>query len=982
MSPTYGWIKIAFRKLKASVYFDKTVLPLRDKVVEFESASDFEDKLRNLAQAYDDACFDKTSPIIESILDSIDAMAFPKKTKRKVLNKENNIISVGSPQENFVVSELQYFIDMDVEGHILGVLWIMMFGEKLDCCCYKHAFGHRLRKYLIWDNENEDDRFRDTPALFEPYFVQYSRWRDKALSVAENLLQDGHDGMILTLDLKRFYYNVGLTKKTFNEIIGGENDQAKKSLHSAIFRIIEKYTNAIKERTNEYSENVLPIGFLPSAVLSNWCLYKFDSGILNYWNPVYYGRYADDIIIVEKVEKDSKIYQDSRNNKLSVDYVIDYYLGGKRSCSENSFVDKYIQESSKRTTVYKVNNEYALSPKSNFEFQPDKTRVFALFFDNNSTALLDKFKKQIYENVSEFRLMPEVGEAFSQNDFSQFYHLENDATVNKLCGIKNIEIDKFELSKFLGKYGVISGLIENVENKKFTKIIEKMFNARELIDNYTLWERVFEVFITDKDYDGFCRFAKIIMNVINDIDLNDDIANNRNKVQDSLRRHMMSSINRILSLLCNESKKVIDCQLGTIVSDNKMQKKYMSTQMSNNRIMVVPLESIVKDLPTNVQVDFTDFGSVLKNLPKIVDYNNNKNQILPYIPKEYDTAIIRVLNDINILSRKTNIEYNDIDFFENLNNTDDEKKTCPFKIEKVGNQISTTLKIAVANVSVAGVTDLESLLKGDRPNRKYSRYKDLADIVNAAIKENADMLVFPENYIPFEWLSSLATKAASKGLAIITGIEHIVYAPKEQPHKNKIVCNYTVVILPFKDCNLISTAAMFFQLKKYYSPEEKRLIEGYGYTVPEINIENRPLYRWNDCYFPVYCCYELASINDRAEFMSWADFVVAVEFNKDTHYFSSIVESLTRDLHCYCVQVNTSEFGDSRIIQPTRSEEKNILSVKGGINQTLLIGEINISELREFQMKDYTLQKDGKFKPTPPGFDANIVNKKHGRKNS
>jgi hypothetical protein len=81
-----------------------------------------------------------------------------------------------------------------------------------------------------------------------------------------------------------------------------------------------------------------------------------------------------------------------------------------------------------------------------------------------------------------------------------------------------------------------------------------------------------------------------------------------------------------------------------------------------------------------------------------------------------------------------------------------------------------------------------------------------------------------------------------------------------------------------------------------------------------------------------------------------ADMVVAVECNKDTHYFGSIVESLTRDLHCYFVQVNTSEYGDSRISQPTKREKQNILTVKGGINQTVLIGEVDFQSLRKFQI--------------------------------
>jgi len=46
---------------------------------------------------------------------------------------------------------------------------------------------------------------------------------------------------------------------------------------------------------------MLPIGFLPSNILANWYLQKFDKAIINEWNPIYYGRYVDDIIIVDKI---------------------------------------------------------------------------------------------------------------------------------------------------------------------------------------------------------------------------------------------------------------------------------------------------------------------------------------------------------------------------------------------------------------------------------------------------------------------------------------------------------------------------------------------------------------------------------------------------------------------------------------------------------------------------------------------------------
>ena len=90
-----------------------------------------------------------------------------------------------------------------------------------------------------------------------------------------------------------------------------------------------------------------------------------------------------------------------------------------------------------------------------------------------------------------------------------------------------------------------------------------------------------------------------------------------------------------------------------------------------------------------------------------------------------------------------------------------------------------------------------------------------------------------------------------------------------------------------------------------------------------------------------------------------------------------MLESLSRDLHCYCVQVNSSDYGDSRITMPSRTEVKDILKTKGGNNDTVLVGTIDVEKLREFQFKEYNLQKlDKSFKPTPPLFDKEIIRKK------
>ena len=86
---------------------------------------------------------------------------------------------------------------------------------------------------------------------------------------------------------------------------------------------------------------------------------------------------------------------------------------------------------------------------------------------------------------------------------------------------------------------------------------------------------------------------------------------------------------------------------------------------------------------------------------------------------------------------------------------------------------------------------------------------------------------------------------------------------------------------------------------------------------------------------------------------------------------------MCRDLHCYCIQANSSDYGDSRVMRPTRREVRDIIKTKGGVNCSILADYINIEDLRNFQRKGYELQKeDGTFKPTPPDYNTENVERK------
>ena len=72
-----------------------------------------------------------------------------------------------------------------------------------------------------------------------------------------------------------------------------------------------------------------------------------------------------------------------------------------------------------------------------------------------------------------------------------------------------------------------------------------------------------------------------------------------------------------------------------------------------------------------------------------------------------------------------------------------------------------------------------------------------------------------------------------------------------------------------------------------------------------------------------------------------------------------------------------SKYGDSRITQPSKTEKKDLLRVKGGKNSIVLLGELDIDELRKFQLSGNIMQfGNDRFKMTPPDFDMKIVQQK------
>lgn len=1012
-------VRIAYKKFKAGLYFDKTQLPLRDRVVLFEQEG-IREKLRELC----DALMDGTDwPAYEQrILDQIGVLLYPKKLKpisddTAIFNADSIPIEMEKPQ---------YFIDLPVEGHILGTLWVLSIGMALDRNqseddpdgMYEHSYGNRLRKTLI---NKDSGNITYSPGLFEPYFAQYESWRDYGLEKAREQLDDKQDAIILTLDFQSFYYSAHLEEQHFRMFLDRVGDKLPwhDRVNNFVFKAVCRYSDVLRAVIGSKSpldigqRNVLPIGFSPSSILANWALTAFDDAIIERWNPVYYGRYVDDIIIVDKVEKNDPLYkrahQRIQSERLTADYVIQEKLVARKIFT------------GKRT--YKIHPSALLCSKSVIRVQSKKVKLF--YFQSGSTrALLDCFKTKIAQNASEFRLLPDMDAVLKYHNYSEIFNLRNEESINKFRGITGIELDKFALSKFLGKYQKVSGMIESKEENQFEKDMMLILDERTLISNYSTWERLFEILVLNGRYDLYQKLAIRIADALKKYLVPEGMCNPGIKTHDALLRVFLAALQRTAAIvwgaefdkkleeLCEKmdalrgDDRFTDALLAAFDAETikNTRNAYCMTRMVNKYLLPLPIDCVLKKLSDDSEVNL----ACLDDMMKLMDTSwltgtaaNSKYTYYPYMvtPQELSFVLIcsaliknRESFDPSVLQSKINLYFMKKNYPQS-----DATAQAAFDREKVESKLwkethnrhlfytkvacdpqsaKDKLRVAVGSVKLSEDNFVRAL--DGQPNRRYERYKEFEKVFDEAVRERADILVLPENYLPFEWIPVVTRLCANNHLALVTGIEHFVVADRTEESRG-LVYNLTVTILPYQ-CDQYPFASVSYHNKVAYSPREEEQITGRRYSFKEGSIYQ--LFGWHNVWFPVYCCFELASIHDRGLFQTYADMVAAVEWNRDIPYYSNIIESLSRDLHCYCIQANSSDYGDSRIVAPRDSVSKDIIRTKGGLNACALIDEIDIKVLRDFQMLRYPLQKkDKNFKPSPPGInpDSIIQDKRQNR---
>lgn len=206
----------AYRKLKNYYYYDNTSLFTRIRLAEYENdlyklekakfKKVFADKTSDLLDILESR--DKNDEKLNTLLGKIDFKILPKSMKE--IDQKDDLmvtyISNNRSKDTLEVDDYNIVIDAPIDVHLISTLWIMFVGIHLSKFIKANNYA-----YIFSINHSDYGSKEYLPSglqLYTPYYKGYQDWRDNALKKAESILNNHKNATIVSLDIKRYFYNV------------------------------------------------------------------------------------------------------------------------------------------------------------------------------------------------------------------------------------------------------------------------------------------------------------------------------------------------------------------------------------------------------------------------------------------------------------------------------------------------------------------------------------------------------------------------------------------------------------------------------------------------------------------------------------------------------------------------------------------------------------------------------------------------------
>lgn len=939
----------AYNKLKSYYHYNKNLLFLKKKIAEFEE----EDKkmqasMKMLAKILVNPL--KYYSQIQEWIDCIDYYVLPKAFGSTSSNE--SIFVTGITQGDEPVNKVNFFIDMPIELHLLDTLWTLLIGKIVfdQKILGNGCYGNCLDNYVLY-NKSED--FYESinfskNKLFKIYFNQYCSWKNNAIDAVKKYSNRKNIALI-SLDVKGFYYSVHWKFKDIGKYIN-EDDRldSVETLTDIMAIIYKKYTNVLSEvreltQKKEEGECVLPIGMFSSMLLANLYLAKYDNEISLQNNVLYYGRYVDDLLILLDTQ--------------------DEVLKGERS----EFDDLLLNNNS---IIDRNSNEYSLHGEQTLSIQKDKVKI--IFFEKNKSQGLIRNLEHIRMEPSNMNVVPET--ELKLEDFEEAaYIIKNFSKETKLRDIAKLEIDRFKLGWHMAslvrssKYQSINLTSEEKQSMQGEgKKIVDFFKGSNALKYCSNWINAFYYFLlTEKnnlrEWNEFKFNIKEAIRTLK-IEQIEAIKSNRNyQVKKFMKKNLYDmldiSIATALALKPLYSKKESTEVLNLAL-------KLRHANLFNHYLVAFPLINYFDEISDDFDLTDTNIECMKELAGEI---NNSKkcrfsprfiyfDELFHMVYMQNITRGINYFHDGNQYTANEKID-NIISFFYKVNHIK-EPKQKNFKIDlkneekydgyivqriNLGESKTKNLKVSIANIEL----NIDRCCFG-LPYSKFPTLnrKEFIELLRKSYEEKANFLLLPEFYLPIQWISDVLTFVRKTGITVISGLQYVV--------SDGIAHNNVVVFPPINagDSVKYKNSCMFIREKNDYAPMEKELLALKGVKCCDQIKPYYQVFMQNGINYGLFLCYEFTDIVARALYKNEIDMIFTPENNKDTGYFSNIIESTARDLHAFVIQANTSNYGDSRITGPYGKDYRNIVQIKGGESATIITGTLDILGVRKYQEEE------------------------------
>lgn len=937
--------------------------------------------------------------------------------------------------QRVLVPEFRLIGDFSVEAHILSALWVNLVGHKFDACLSSRALAARVRRYRAdKDRKWTGDYHLEALGSFEPYFKPYRKWRDDGLTAMRDAIKREQPIIAMTLDIGNFYHSIDpgfFVNPRFLEYLGVELSQFELAFSQLISTALGDWSVRCNKKlaslgclVGAKQHGGIPIGLSVVRVISNVLLAFLDRQVERQLSPIYYARYVDDLFLVlhdsDGIRSPSDLWEfithriDAfrREPSGNITLMLPEWAGGTRLTlqaakqktfflSGRSGVDLLDHIASQ---IRDVSSERRTMPLPEHIERSHAARALAATDSADDADSLRRADGLALRRLGWSVLLRAVNTLardlrpkdwkVQRDDFYEFAHehvIRADKVLEQIDHLPRLLSFAVSLGDWVPARRVYQETISALY-----KLEEETRNARMRINGSDadvvppeVWnetrdqvQRFFrEALVRAHPISPAPPRARAFLGLLKDLGLTmEELKRSAQQAREAdwaripYREHLRTDA------VAQPVEKPNEASLAARYQHVDCLRQFL--ERTERKSIGTPPHRVAP--PAVTTADDIVPRSVLPFLFPTRPYT--PEEIALYLPDEciFDepVAAAHAWADYTRAVRGVWVRGDLADELEPQvgGAGDGDDGGGPPATAESGDRNDRPPPVVVKRSPPGravrlGLTSFEVTDKswdqgaaGD-PDLSPQRYWQLASIVNIAITTTPkpDYLLLPELSVPDRWINTIAGRLRASGISLIAGLDYV-------HHPNRRIDSSAVLVLTDDRLGYASSIQVR-QRKSLPAPgEEEQLYSSHGRNWAE-GTDLKRVYQHNGLCFGILVCSELQNMGYRADFQGQVDCLITLSWNKDLESFSALVDAAALDVHAYIALVNNRRYGDSRLRRPAkRSFDRDVCRVRGGLNDQLVVVEIEPTRLRQQQSREKRWPRPtDAYKPTPEGFSISIA---------